>query len=66
MSQKGIKLMSDAFLVMQQTRMMLLRGDKQDIAMGQLLETATDVIKVRFAELTLEPKSKVPKRALRF
>lgn len=49
MSRKGIKLAAKALSCLQETRGELLRGDKQDIFLGQLLDDAKDAIKDRFA-----------------
>jgi hypothetical protein len=54
MSQKGIKEVAEIFSKMQETRIKLLGGDKQDMWLGQLLETGKDAMKTRFCEITTE------------
>lgn len=60
MSREGIKKFAEVLSIMQETRGELLRMgtkqgrvNKQDIRLGQLLETAKDHIKMDFTEETL-------------
>jgi len=63
MSKQGIQKFAQVLSVMQETRQELLkmgtnaRGcfgiDKQDILLGQLLDTAKDSVKDRFMEITM-------------
>jgi len=53
MSQTGIHLVADVFLMLQRRRLLLLDGDKQDILLGQMLEIGKDAMKERFARITL-------------
>lgn len=53
MSQTGIHLVADVFLMLQRRRLLLLDGDKQDILLGQMLEIGQDAMKERFARITL-------------
>jgi len=50
--------MASVFSQMQETRGELLHGDKQDIQLGQLLDTAKDAIKDQFAAITMQPITK--------
>jgi hypothetical protein len=61
MSKEGINLVAEVFILMQRNRDELLKMgtkqgklDKQDIKLGQLLETGKDAMKWRFAEITTE------------
>jgi hypothetical protein len=53
MSFKGIQQFAAVLGIMQDTRQKLLRGDNQDILLGQLLEEMKEGVKDRFAEETL-------------
>ncbi len=55
MSYKGIQHFADVLSIMQSTRCELLRGDNQDVRLGQMLEEAKELVKERFAEETLKP-----------
>lgn len=63
MSQTGIRLVADVFTMMQRRRSILLGSeDKQDILLGQLLETGKDAMKNRFAEITLMKPMKIKRK----
>jgi len=51
MSEKGIKLFSGIMSQMQETRGVLLEGDKQDICLGQLLESSKETVKDQFMQI---------------
>jgi len=53
MSYDGVQQFADVLSYMQETRQELLRGDNQDVRLGQLLDEAKDCVKDRFAEETL-------------
>jgi hypothetical protein len=53
MSVEGLNRVAQIFTLMQQARIDLLGGDKQDVYLGQLLLTGKDAMKERFAEITL-------------
>jgi len=57
MSKQGIKKFAGILSAMQETRGELLRGDNQDIRLGQLLETAKDAVKHEFCKITVERTS---------
>lgn len=58
MSMTGIRLAADVFTLMQRRRDQLLRGDNQDIRLGQMLEDGKDAMKTTFAKITVEPAPK--------
>jgi hypothetical protein len=55
MSQKGIKAAASLFSQMQQLRIDLLAGDKQDILIGQMIEKGKDAMKGDFMRATSDP-----------
>jgi hypothetical protein len=62
MSQQGMRAFADVLSVMQETRGTLLRGDNQDIRLGQLLDDAKEHVKERFAQETLVDKPESEER----
>lgn len=59
MSQAGIKCAAHILTQMQEGRIALLKGDKQDILLGQMLEDAKEHIKDKFAELvSMKPEKR--------
>ena len=51
MSYRGIKKVAEILSQMQDLRIQLLDSDKQDILLGQLLETAKETIKDDFSRI---------------
>lgn len=56
MSQLGIKEFANILSLLQDTRINLLRGDNQDLRLGQLLEEMKELVKHQFAQETLKIK----------
>ena len=53
MGESGIKDFAKCLSVMQEMRIHLLKGDNQNIRLGQMLEEAKDLVKDEFLEITL-------------
>ena len=52
-SKKGIEKAAAVLSEIQQARIELLGGDKQDILLGQMFHDATEAVKDRFTKITL-------------
>jgi len=65
MSATGIKLAAAIFQQLQLHRIALLRGDKQDILLGQMMEDGKEAMKHKFIEATnyKEPDEDCPECA---
>ena len=55
MSYEGQRKVAAIFSQMQQLRIELLGGDKQDILLGQMLEKGKDAMKDTFLKATINP-----------
>jgi hypothetical protein len=53
MSRQGVIRVAKIFSEMQEVRINLLDGDKQDIELGQLLERGKEVMKGDFCKITM-------------
>ena len=54
MSQTGIKKFANVLSVMQESRIELFSGDKQDIYLGKLLERMNDFAKGDFCKIIMD------------
>ena len=62
MSQQGIHKVAGLLSVMQQMRVDLFGGDRQDILLGRLLEKMNDAVKDEFCEITLMNNREIESR----
>ena len=68
MSARGVQITAAVFETMQNARVTLLGGDKQDLLLGKLFERGNDLLKddfMRILDMKDYPAKDQPKRALR-
>ena len=62
MSELGIKDFAKCLSVMQEMRCHLLKGDNQDILLGQMLHEMKELTNKRFIQETIEPLSSLKEK----